>query len=265
MKCSRAAWVGLLLCLVFGISLRAEMPSLLADAIKRDREQEFHWAYTETVEVRNGKGKVHDTVVLRYDPSKPYSEQYAPVSVDGEAPPKSFIQECRQRGEDEARERQKQFEKGEDEKPPEIELGNEKGTVDFPAAALFEEDTTTTTFKIPIRPKEKDSHFPFESAQLLIKVDKTERALTGIRLTVSTPVRINLVARLKGVSVSGAFTKVADAYPPQLTRADIDANVKYLIGRSTAHVLVRRTEFKRVKPYDERFTVKMGPLKTLGF
>jgi hypothetical protein len=257
----------LLLCTTLSaVSMSAGMPPLLDEALKKEREQEYHWAFTETVEARNGKGEVHDSMVVRYDPSKPYAEQYTPLSVDGKPPSNSVIHECRQRGEDEARERQKKFEKGEDNAPdaPEIEISDDKGIIELQNAVLFEESDRYATFKVPVRAKSRSS-FPFETILFLLKVNKTDSTLDSLQMTVSQPMRINLTARIRGADIQGTYTKVDPAYPPQITSAEIQADIKFLFAKSSARVSIKRSEFKHVKPYDDRFTVKMGPLKTLGF
>ena len=44
------------------------------------------WAYTEHRVMRDDKGRVKSETLLRFDPSKPYAEQWTPIKVDGKEP-----------------------------------------------------------------------------------------------------------------------------------------------------------------------------------
>jgi hypothetical protein len=243
------------------------MPLLLGVALEKERGQEGQWAFTETQETCNRKGKVTESVVVRHDPSKPYAEQYTPLSVDGQPPSNKIIKEYRERGEQEARVRHQLHEQKGDEseaESPKIDLGSEKGKLNLALASVADETDLTVTYKIPVT-GEKSSRFPFDKLQVLILVQKESATLEELRLSVLSPFRMKLIAKVKSVEVGARYTTVDAAHPPQVTSVDIDAKVSVFFTNADQLVRIRRSDFKRVKPYDERFTVKSGPLKTLGF
>lgn len=243
---------------------RAEMPELLRDALQKEREQECRWAYTETQEIYDGKGRLKETAVIRYDPSRPYAEQYTPVSVDGKTPPRRLVKDCQERGEAEARKRHKQLEEPKSDEAVEIELGEEKGVLHLDQAKPVQQTELTTTYKIPVVAKKKGK-VPFEKISVLIETDSRQRVLARLNVRMEAPLRINLVAKIRGAAISGDYTRIDAEHPPQLTSAAIHADISFLFSKSVQRVVIRRSDFKRVKPYDERFVVRSGPLKSLGF
>ena len=60
-------------------------PALLQDAMKNSAMHEGHWAFTQTdlVDVKVGKETKQQQTVFRFDPSKPYAEQFTPQLVEG--------------------------------------------------------------------------------------------------------------------------------------------------------------------------------------
>ena len=59
--------------------------TLLNDVLQKVANDYRRWAYTEHRIVRDEKGRVKSDVVLRYDPSKPYAEQWVPLKLEGKA------------------------------------------------------------------------------------------------------------------------------------------------------------------------------------
>lgn len=247
--------------------LRAEMPALLSQALDKERAQAGRWAYTETQETRNRKGKLKEAVVIRYDPSKPYAEQYSALSVDGQPPPKKVQKQCRERGEQEAAVRemlQQKSDNAADEEAPKIDLGSEQGVLALKEASVVEETDQLVTYKIPVVGNKKSS-FPFEKIQVLIRVNKQAAALDEIRLSILSPFRMKLVAKIRGVEICARYTTVDPAHPPQVAAVNVDAKVSVFFANMDEHLQVGRSDYKRVKPFDERFSTKSGPLRTLGF
>src|SRR5262245_29940086 len=60
--------------------------SLLNEVLHRTADDYRRWAYTEHRVIRDEKGRLKSELVLRYDPSKPYAEQWTPIKVDGRDP-----------------------------------------------------------------------------------------------------------------------------------------------------------------------------------
>ena len=66
---------------------RAETPPLLAEAVRKVVADEDHWAYTVTIQRFDRNGKTWaGPFVERYDPSRPFREQWLLLKYDGRAP-----------------------------------------------------------------------------------------------------------------------------------------------------------------------------------
>lgn len=244
---------------------RGEIPALLADAIAKEQESEGKWAYTEEEITRSPKGAVKNTVVFRYDPSKPYAEQYTPLSSNGKPPSKKIMKEYRERGEAEAAARQKLYEQraaGKDE-APRIELGNTTGLLSLATATLQQEDERSATYAIPVENEKTGQRM--EAIHVRIRVNKQSRGLENIQLGIKGPFRVKLIAKVQSVTIAADYQPVGAGHPPQVYAVTVDAAVSVFFKNVGERIEVRRSGFERVKPYDERFKVKMGPLKAIGF
>jgi citrate lyase beta subunit len=145
-----------------------------------------------------------------------------------------------------------------------IDLNGAKGIIDFEQAGVTEENEHSLTYNIPIRTEGKSS-FPFDKIQVWVRVNKQQHAFENLDLKVLAPFRLKVIAKVKGAEISADYTTVDADHPPQASHINVHAKVAVLFGAFDVHQEITRTDFKPVKPYDERFSVKAGPLKTLGF
>ena len=76
----------LLAALGLALPLRAAPPPLIEEDIGKMAVNFDHWAYTETIVEKNGKGKMLSETVVRFDPSRPFADQFTVLSVDGKSP-----------------------------------------------------------------------------------------------------------------------------------------------------------------------------------
>ena len=102
----------LLLLLALPAGLRAlprpvtpEELSLLTTALQRVADDFPRWAYTEHRVMRDSAGKVKSEQILRYDPSKPYEQQWTPVMINGREPSDRDRPKYRRRGAEADRDR----------------------------------------------------------------------------------------------------------------------------------------------------------------
>ena len=72
---------------------------LFKEAVKNTTQDTEHWAYTETTVMKSTKGKVREETVVRFDPSRPWPEQYTPLKIEGKAPSGKQLKKYRERGE----------------------------------------------------------------------------------------------------------------------------------------------------------------------
>jgi hypothetical protein len=249
----------LLLVALLAVPLRAEAPPLLQEALTKVARDKGRWAYTESDQMKNGQDKVVDTTVLRFDPSKPYAEQYSPVEVHGHAPTKADLEKYRQRGIQRGRGLEKAEEQG---KPaPGRTLGD---VIDLAHATVSSEDAATVTYEVPLR-ADNNERFPPDKFQVLIRVNKAQRALEHVAVHLRAPIRYALVLKVKSGEVEVDFAQVDPKHNPAMTSVKGGGAVSIFFVPVARSGEMIRSDFKHVRPYDERFNVEIGPTKALDF
>lgn len=248
----------LLLALLFA-PLRGAVPALLEQALEKVVSDYDRWAYTQTKIERNEKGKVLNHTVVRFDPSKPYPEQYTPLFVHGQRPVAGDLRKYRKQGE----RRGERMAKAEDEgtAPPRKTLGE---LMDVERAVLVEEDADQATFEVPLK-KEGNRRLPPEKFQVLARVSKRTGAFELITAELRKAMRAEVIVKIKSGAGRLEFATVDPRFAPTVTTitGSGSASIVFVpIGRKYA---VERADFQRVKPFGDRFEVKMGPLKSIDF
>jgi hypothetical protein len=76
---------------------------------------------------------------------------------------------------------------------------------------------------------------------------------------------VKLVVKVKTGEANIDFVRVDPAHNPVPAGISGDATATVLFMKFGGGFDLKRTDFKRVKPYSERFGVKIGPLKALDF
>jgi len=245
----------------------AEEVTLLKEAMKNTDQDTEHWAYTETTIVKDKKGRVRDETVVRFDPSRPYAEQYTPLKIDGKPPTekqlKKYRKEGEQRGEKLAKKSAELVEKPGDH-TPQLTINDSKASIDVDHPLIVQEDMERITFEIPLR-AEKGGDIPVEKFEILVQVGKTARQVERALFRIREAFRMKLVAKIKSGEASIDFTVVDPGFAPVLTSMKGSVGASFMMIPVTATFANTRTEWQRVKAYDERFNVKLAPLQLLGF
>ncbi len=239
----------------------ADELALFRDALKNGEQDQDHWAYTETVTIRDKKGYINDETVVRYDPSKPYEEQYTPLKIDGKEPTPRQLRKYRQKGIDRGKAVAKRAKdpakaKQEEEKDVSIRLD-----VDHPLVRDAGEGKVT--YEVPISAKK--SPVPVDKVKIVAEVDRAARRLTHARMQILDSFRVKAVAKIKRGDMRAEFTMVDPAFPSVMTHVEGDIGASILLIPINASVTSERTDVRRVKAYDERFSVTLAPLQTFGF
>jgi hypothetical protein len=234
-------------------------PDLLADAIRKVGENFDRWAFTQTTIERNDKGEVIHASVFRFDPSRPYAEQYTPQVIDDKEP--NAFQRLRYRLLGESRARQ-------------IERASDQGTdyVHKTVGELMDLDNTrviadaprSVTFEVPFK-KEGNRRFPPEKFFVEAKVSKALRAFESISAELRSPWRAQLLVKIKSGAGYIEFATVDPKYPPVIASLRGGGQGSILLVPLARTYEETRGDFKRVRPYDERFSVQIGPLKAIDF
>lgn len=255
------------LALVLGAGARAAVPAPLEAALKRGAEEFGRWAYTETTVVRDRAGQARKgETIVRIDPSKPYEEQFTPLKVDGQEPTEKQRAKYRQRGIEHGKQLERDATKaasGVDE-PLSINLGNRRATVDFANARLVNEAGSLLTYELPLRPVDNNG-FPAEKFQLVVRVDRERHSFEHAALRLITPLRVMLVAKVTSGEMTASFTTVDPKLPSVLSAMRMDYSGSVLFVKKAETFESTRTDFQRVKPYGEKFGVKIGPMRALPF
>ena len=239
----------------------AEEITLLNDLLHKTADDYYRWAYTEHRVVRDEKGKLKSEVLLRYDPSKPYAEQWTPLKIDGREPTDRDRAKYRARGEKGA-------------PPAGLSAGVVKPdasrrptlgeSIDVTKSSIASETPTHLIFEVPLR-KNGNERFPPEKFLVLVRVKKEGNLLENIGVQLRDSFRAKLVVKVKSGEGSLDFLRVDPKYPPALVAIEGDAVVSILFVSVGGSMELKRTELKHVKPFDEKFDVQIGTLKAIDF
>ena len=251
----------LILFLVGGVSTHAAVPQLLQDAVKKLAQDTDRWAYTQTAIEKDGKGKARSDVVVRFDPSKPYAEQYIPLKIDGKEPSESQIKKYRRQGEKRGQRLEEAATTGAVAPFQRKSVGE---LMDLDRATVVEENETIITYEVPLK-KEGNDRLPPEKFLVTARVNKVLVALESVSAKLRSPLREKIVIKVSAGEGHIEFKTVDPKHPPQLSeiRANGSGSIIFVpIGRSYE---LRRDDYKRVKPFGDRFEVQIGALKAIDF
>lgn len=240
-----------MLLLLVGLAVaRGEVPALLDAALQKLQADENRWAYTQTTQVYDRKGKADGGVTVeRFDPSLPYDQQWTLLQEDGRTPTGREQRAWRKRKDKEMKRR--------DEKA----LGE---VMDLERAREVERYDGQVIFEVPLQPG-ASKRLPAEKFAVLMAVDEASCTLSEFMLKTVDSFRALGVAKVDRIEIKADFATVDPAYAPQPRRIVASAAGRLLFFRMGAAAEMTWGDFKRVKPYDERFDVQIGELKVFGF
>lgn len=233
----------------------AEELVLLRESLEKSARDLLRWACTQTTIQRDEKGRVKTQAVVRYDPSKPYSEQWTPLSVDGKSPAERDFRKYRRWGE-RARRRAENPEK--DTRPTLGEVMN------LAAAQIATEAAGHLTFEVPLR-ADRNERFPPDKFKVLVRLQKESGALENIAVELRAAFRTRLIVKVKDGEGTLNFATVDPRYAPTLVDLKGDASASIFFVSIGGEYELTRTDFKYVKPYYERFEVQIGPMQAIDF
>jgi hypothetical protein len=242
-------------------------PGLLEDAFNKLMENQGHWAYTQAQTLSGVTAALERETVFRFDPSKVYAEQFAPLTVEGRPPTARERDEFRDIGERVAKRRLREKRDTDRHTGDELQLNlNFKiVTPDLAKATVVGETTTSVTYAVPLREKGAGGGPAFDQFQVTARVNKQRHEFEHATFRQRTPMRVDVVAKVSDAVIDCEFTPVDPAFPAVITSESEQATVRLLFVKRVLKVEVRRTGFARVTPYDDRFGVKVGPLRTIEF
>jgi hypothetical protein len=256
--------------------LHAEDPSrpatpdevaLFKEAVKNTTQDTEHWAYTETTVMKSSKGKVREETVVRFDPSKPWPEQYTPLKIEGKAPTEKQLKKYRERGEKRGERLAHLAEPVAEPVPdkpatPKPEKGR-KVTLDLDNPRVLKDEGDRLVYEAALKATAKD--VPVDKFEVRVVVGKAARQVEHISLRLRESFRVKLIAKVKAGEASADFAVVDPKYGPVMTSATGRFGASLLFVPVSGIFTNTRTEWERVKPYNDRLKVKLGPLEVLDF
>lgn len=226
------------------------VPKPLAAAFRSFGRDAHRWAYTARTVTRNRRGRIVQDQVARYDPSLHYDEQWTLLLQEGKEATDKQVQEHRKRKLKLDRKR-KTF----------GELLELKQAVELPGSP---EGPGVIVYAVPLS-REGNDRFPVDKVEVLVRISAPGHELLGLEMRLREAVRAAGVAKIKSGTASFGFVTPQEEFGPALARVKLDLTASVLFFPVEQHTEEARTEFKRVTPYDDRFTVKPGPLKMIDF
>jgi len=263
------AWLGLsagLRAADAGRAATADEIALFKDAIKNTEQDPDRWAYTESTVNQFSKERTKGETVVRVDPSKPYAEQFTPLKIDGKSPTEKQLKKYRERGEKRgeqlARMEAAQTAADPGKPVPAPAKKKEKSLkLDTDHPQVVSDDGVTILFQVPMI--DHGTGVPVDRIEVRVVVAKAARHIRHASLRVLESFRLKLIAKVKAGEASIDFTVVDPNYGPVMTAATGSFGASLLFVPVNGTFASTRTDWKRVKPYNERFGVKIGPLKAL--
>ncbi|MDI1318841.1 MAG: hypothetical protein PSW75_01430 [bacterium] len=245
----------------------ADEVALFKAAMKNSSQDTEHWAYTESSVAKTSKGRERGETIMRFDPSKPYAEQFTPLQVEGKPPTERQLKAARERGEKRGERVSRAAQAAKDPTyvppPAQLRIGGNSVTPDLDHPLVIRGEEGRVTFEVPVSSPQKD--IPMDKFQVLVTVARSAVQIENVSFTIRESFRVKLIAKIKAGEASMDFTVVDPKYPPVLTSltGDFDASILFIPVSGT--FTRTRTEWKRVKSYDERLQVKIGPLQLMDF
>lgn len=229
----------------------AKVPALLREALAPYRGERERWAYTETTigHLRNRKGveKAGMHTVARYDPSLPEDEQWTLIETNGRPP---------------SDKEKAEFLRQHSTKPGGKSVSI-SGKPDFDHIVVREETPESVTYELPVvsgrGPKVA------EKLSVLVRVNKTGKVVEEAHICLRENFRVKAVVKVSGLNATATLRRVDPQYPPQVVSIRGNFGGSFLFMKFNGEQEVTRTDFRRVKPWRDRFEVKLGPLEFLDF
>jgi hypothetical protein len=240
--------------------------ALFRDAMKNSSQDTEHWAYTESTLIQASKGRPKGETIVRFDPSKPYAEQFTPLKIEGQPPTERQLKEYRRRGErrGERVARAAEAIRNLGNPPPRLRISGQNMTLDLDHPRVVKPvGETHMVFEVPLQGSNKD--IPVDKFQIQVLIGKETRQVENVTLLLRESFRVKLIAKVKAGEARMDFTVVDPKFGPVITAMTGNFSMSLLFMPLDATFTRTRTDWQRVKSFDERLKVKLGPLQFPDF
>jgi hypothetical protein len=222
-------------------------PAPLASAFRLFARDANRWAYTQHSKQYDGKGRVKEERVVRYDPSQHYDVQWTLLLKDGEPATEGEVKRHRRQMAKRSKERRT--------------LGE---LLRIKEATLVQETEQDLIYEVPLQ-FEEGFRFSPDKFQVFVTVGREGPTLRALEVKLRSSLRVAGVVKVKSGEAEILFGRVLPPHGPAITRMEVEGSGSVLFVPMSSRAEATRTDFKRVTPYDDRFTVKPGPLKMIDF
>jgi hypothetical protein len=101
--------------------------------------------------------------------------------------------------------------------------------------------------------------------EVTVRINKLRGDLEHFSVRQQGPIRVKAIAKITELEEDADFTSVDPRYPSVMTHDVGRATVSVLFFRRDVSANVVRTNLRHVVNFDERFGVKLGPMRLLRF
>jgi hypothetical protein len=242
---------------------------LLDEAFQAFLDHQGRWAYTEAFYWFGYDEKKGPETAFRFDPSLPYAKQRTLLKQVGNPPTAEALEDWNKHYEKDTRRREAALEK---ESEPaaaredfQIQLYNEKVTPLISDASVIAETETNVTYEIPLRKAGGAGQPLYKKHRLTARVSKASHQFEFAEFRQLEPQRAAAARYYDGV-ISIEFGLPDARFPAAPVKVTTEVTEKPLFTKAVRSRNVKlRSDFKHVTPYDERFGVRIGPLRTIEF
>lgn len=262
-----AAWSGPVSAQVSSSAITPDgRPPLLAAAFDAFLASQGRWAYLETHAGIDRDGQRRNESILRIDPSQPYAQQVVPVKVNGQAATEKQIKDWAAHNDAIARQRTEKAiseNTAAEKEEYRLHVGNKEVTPLLDRAKVVAEDNVTVTYEVPMRVAGRADAPLFDTYRLTARVSKVQRQFEHVTLRQLKSYKIVAGTYSDGL-IEIDFAQPDPRFPAVPVTRTFSQTNKPLFGKPNHwHDVTECTELRHVTPYDERFGVKVGPLRIL--
>lgn len=248
--------------------LRSGRPALLKAAFQAFLDEQQRWAYVETIFSVRANGSFSPESVIRTDPSQPYAQQSVPLIINGKQPTEKQLREWAQNSEKQAQRRLKVIEElavAARDQDFRLRLLNREVRPLLEEAKTILEDDASVTYEIPMQELGGPGAAWVADHLLTARVNRVRREFEHVTIRQTKAVRIAAGKYYDG-RTEVEFATPDPQYPAVPARVTFAGTNKPMFGEAqSSQRRIERKDFKRVTPYDERFSVKLQPLRLIQF
>jgi hypothetical protein len=98
-----------------------------------------------------------------------------------------------------------------------------------------------------------------------LRISKELHTLANVTIRVQSPFWVKVIAKINAGEFGMDFAPADPQFAPPLTALHGELAASMLFMKVSTKVEMKRCDFRRVKPYNHHFQVKVGPLQFISF